>query len=344
MMKPLRNLVSIIWSKVKITSNLAAENLALRQQLAVMKRTNKRPKIRMTDRLFWVLFSRIWHPWRKSLVIVRPDTVVRWHRKGFILFWKFKSKGPGRPQADREIRDLVRKMAMANPSWGAPRIHGELLRLGFNVSERTVSNLMPQRSPDVKPSQTWQTFLKNHANKCSMDFFTVPTAAFNILFVLVVLSHSRRKVVHFNVASNPTAQWTAQQAVEAFPWDTAPKYLMRDRDSIYGVFFRNRVKNMGIKEVISVPQKPWQNPFVERIIGSIRRECTDHVIVLNEDHLRYVLPSYFEYYRDDRTHLSLEKDTPSGRPVQHRPVGKGKISALPSIGGLHHRYEWQKVA
>ncbi|MCP3954380.1 MAG: transposase family protein [Desulfobacterales bacterium] len=177
-----------------------------------------------------------------------------------------------------------------------------------------------------------------------MDFFTVPTAAFNILFVLVVLRHNRRKVVHFNVTLNPTAQWAAQQVVEAFPWDTAPKYLMRDRDSIYGIFFHNRVKNMGIKEVISAPQSPWQNPFVERVIGSIRRECTGHVIVLNEGHLKNVLCSYFEYYHNDRTHLSLEKDTPSGRPVQRRPDDKCKIIDLPRIGGLHHRYEWKKAA
>ena len=235
-------------------------------------------------------------------------------------------------------------MTKANPSWGAPRIHRELLRLGFDVSERTVSNLMPRRPPNAKPSQTWRTFLNNHAGKCSIDFFTVPTIAFNFLFVLVILCHSRRKVVHFNVTSNPTAQWTAQQVVEAFPWDTAPKYLMRDRDSIYGVFFRNRVKNMGIKEVISAPQKPWQNPFIERIIGSIRRECTDHVIVLNEGHLRSVLSSYFEYYHSDRTHLSLGKDTPKGRPIQRRPAGKCKIIDLPRIGGLHHRYEWKKAA
>jgi len=333
-----------MWSKIKITANLAAENIALRQQLAVMKRTNKRPKIRMTDRLFWVLLSRIWHPWSKSLVIVKPDTVVRWHRKGFKLFWKFKSKGPGRPRTDLEIRKLVRKMAKANPSWGAPRIHGELLRLGFEVSERTISNLMPRRQPNSTPSQTWRTFLNNHVNKCSIDFFIVPTVAFNIFYVLVILCHRRRKVVHFNVTSNLTAKWTAQQVVEAFPWDTAPKYLMRDRDSIYGAFFRNRVKNMGIKEVISAPQSPWQSPFVERIIGSIRRECTDHVIVLNEDHMRNILSSYFEYYHNDRTHLSLGKDTPNGRPIQHRPVGKCNIIDLPRIGGLHHRYEWRKAA
>ncbi len=265
MIKTLRNLVLVIWSKTKISSNLAAENLALRHQLAVMKRTNKRPKIRIADRLFWVLLSRTWSPWRKSLVIVGPDTVVRWHRKGFKLFWKFKSKGPGRPQVSREIRDLVRRMAAANPSWGAPRIHGELLRLGFEVSERTVSNLMPRRPPNSKPSQSWRTFLKNHAGKCSIDFFTVPTAAFNILFVLVVLSHSRRKVVHFYITSNPTAEWTVHQVVEAFPWDTAPKYLMRDRDArdaIYGVSFRNRVKNMGIEEIISAPRSPWQKGYV----------------------------------------------------------------------------------
>jgi len=312
--------------------------------IGVMKRTNKRPKIRMADRLFWVLLSRFWIPWRKSLVIVQPDTVVRWHRKGFKLFWKFKSKGPGRPKVEREICYLVRKMAIANPTWGAPRIHGELLRLGFSVSERTISSLMPVCPPNSKPSQTWRTFLKNHTNKCSIDFFTVPTAAFNILFVLVIFCHSRRKVVHFNVSSNPTAEWTAQQVVEAFPWDTAPKYLMRNWDAIYGAFFRNRMKNMGIKEVISAPQSPWQNPFVERVIGSIRRECIDHVIVFNQGHLKNILCAFLEYYHNDRTHLSLGKDTPNGRPVNPRPVGKCKIIDLPRIGGLHHRYEWKKTA
>ena len=177
-------------------------------------------------------------------------------------------------------------MATANPSWGAPRIHGELLRLGFEVSERTVSNLMPRRLPNVKLSQSWRTFLKNHENKCSIDFFVVPSATFKILFVLIILRHSNREIVHFNITANPTAQWTAQQVVEAFPEDSVPKYLMRDRDSIYGSFFRNRVKNMGINEVISAPKSPWQNPFVGRVIESISREYTDHVIVLNRAHLK----------------------------------------------------------
>ena len=203
-------LIFSVWAGINIPSNLAIENLALRQQLVVLKRTNKRPKIRTIDRIFWALLSRFWIFWKDALIIVKPDTVIRWHRKGFKLFWSFKSraKGPGRPRVSPEIRDLVRKMARENPSWGAPKIHGELLKLGFNVSERTISSLMPSKTSQKPPSQTWRTFLKNHTNKCAIDFFTVPTATFKILFVLVILSHNRRKVVHFNVTLNPSARWT----------------------------------------------------------------------------------------------------------------------------------------
>ncbi len=236
---------TFIWTRLRFTTFLAAQNLALRQQLAVMKRSNRRPKIKTTDRLFWVLLSSIWSPWRKSLIIVKPQTVIKWHRNGSKLFWKFKSKpkGQGRPQVQREIRDLIRKMASANPRWGAPRIHGELLRLGLEVSERTVSSFMPQRSPNPKQSQSWKTFLKNHANTCSVDFFIIPTATFKILFVFVILSHSQRKVVHFNVTANPTAQWTAQQIVEAFPEESAPKYLLRDRDSRWSFVSKSSQKH-----------------------------------------------------------------------------------------------------
>jgi hypothetical protein len=205
------------------------------------------------------LLSRFLTNWQEALIIVKPKTVIGWHRKGFKLFWKFKSrgKGSGRPPISPEIRDLILKMAEANPLWGAPRIHGELLKLGFEVSERTVSNLMPRRTPKP-PSQTWRTFLKNHMlNMVSIDFFTVPTAKFRILFVLVFLSHSRRQAVHFNVTPNPTAKWTAQQVIEAFPWDTTPQYLLRDRDGIYGTIFRQRLENIGIKEMITAPQSPW---------------------------------------------------------------------------------------
>ena len=345
MMKILLKLLFKILLGPEKDSDLALENLALRQQLAVMKRSIKRPQLRSRDRLFWVLLSRFWSNWQQTLIIVKPDTVVHWHKKGFKLFWRFKSrrKRPGRPPVSPEIRDLILKMAKANPLWGAPRIHGELLKLGIEISERTVSNLIFHRRPKP-PSQTWRTFLKNHANKCSIDFFTVPTAVFNILFVLVVLSHSRRKVVHFNVTSNPTAMWTAQQIVEAFPWDTVPKYLLRDRDSIYGSYFRNRLKNMGIKEVMTAPRSPWQNPFVERLIRSIRNDCLDHVIVLNESHLKRILTSYFEYYHNDRTHYGLGKDTPVERPIQPRPAKSGKVIEFPRVGGLHHRYEWSQAA
>jgi hypothetical protein len=218
-----------------------------------MKRSIKRPQLRSRDRLFWVLLSRFWSNWQEALIIVKPETVIGWHQKGFRLFWKFKSrrKGPGRPPISPEIRNLILKMAKANPLWGAPRIHGELLKLGIKVSERTVSSLMPRRVPKP-PSQTWRTFINNHMmNMVSIDFFTVPTAKFRILFVLVILGHSRRPVVHFNVTAHPTANWTAQQIIEAFPWDTAPKYLLRDRDSIYGSYFRNRIKHMGINEIMT---------------------------------------------------------------------------------------------
>jgi transposase InsO family protein len=346
MMKMTLNLLFNILFGFKKTFDIVLENLALRQQLATMKRCAKRPQLRASDRLFWIILSRFWTNWRQVLIVVKPETVVRWHKKGFKLFWKFKSrrKGPGRPPVSPEIRDLILKMANANPLWGAPRIHGELLKLGIEISERTVSNLMPRRKPKP-PSQTWRTFLKNHMmNMVSIDFFTVPTATFRILFVLLILSHSRRRVVHFNVTANPTANWTAQQIIEAFPWDTAPRYLLRDRDSIYGSYFRRRLKNMGINEIMTAPRSPWQNPFVERLIRSIRNDCLDHVIVLNESHLKRILSSYFRYYHNDRSHYRLEKDTPSGRPVQARPAESSKIIELPRVGGLHHRYEWRQAA
>jgi transposase InsO family protein len=345
MMKLILKLLLNILVGFKKRSDLALENLALRQQLATMKRSIKRPILRKRDRLFWILLSRFWDGWRQTLIIVKPETVVQWHRKGFKLFWRFKSRsrGAGRPPVSTEIRDTIRRMAHANPLWGAPRIHGELLKLGIEISERTVSNLMPSHRPRP-PSQRWQTFLKNHmTNTVSMDFFTVPTTTFRIMFVLVMLSHSHRRIVHFNVTTNPTDRWTAQQIVEAFPWDTVPKYLLRDRDSIYGSYFRKRLKNMVIKEVLITPRSPWQNPFVERVIGSIRRDCLDHIIVLNERHLKRILSSYFDYYHHDRTHYGLGKDTPVERLVQHKPP-TGKLIELPRLGGLHHRYKWKEAA
>jgi putative transposase len=324
-------------SALRTRGALALENLALRQQLAVLRRRCPRPPLDWTDRLFWVALSRAWSRWCDVLIIVKPATVVRWHRSTFRRVWTWRSRrAPGRPPIDRRTRDLVRQVAQANPLWGAPRIHGELLKLGIGISEREVSRLMP-RARRKPPSQTWRTFLTNHVGTlASIDFFTVPTATFRVLYVFVVLGHERRRVLHFNVTEHPTAAWTAQQIVEAFPEASAPKYLIRDRDRIYSATFCAHLAGMGLGEVLSAPRSPWQNPFVERLIGSVRRECLGHVIVLGERHLRRILASYFVYYNRSRTHLSLTKDAPASRAVMSPETGE--VVELPEVGGLHHRY------
>jgi transposase InsO family protein len=272
--------------------------------------------------------------------MVTPDTVLRWQRRRFRAHWRRLSgrSAMGRPPVDAQIIALVTRMAAANPLWGAPRIHGELLKLGIDVAERTISRLIRRRPP--RPAQTWRTFLTNHVRDLvSIDFFTVPTAGLRVLFVLVVLAHHRRRIVQFNVTEHPTAHWTAQQIVDAFPNDSAPSYLLRDRDQVYGEQFRRRVKGLDIEEVLTTPHSPWQNPFVERLIGSVRRECLDHMVVLGERHLRRILTAYFAYYHRARTHLSLEKDAPDMRPIQRPEVGT--IVVTPEVGGLHHRYARQ---
>ena len=326
----------LLRSLLRNQADLAAENLVLRQQLAVLEQSSKRPRLRNRDRIFWTWIARLWSNWRSVLVIVQPETVIRWHQKGFKLYWRWKSRGrSGRPKIDVEIRKLIRRMSKENPLWGTPRIRSELQLLGYEASKATVDKYrVRHRQP---PSQTWRTFLDNHLTDIvAVDFFTVPTATFRILFCFIVLRHHRRMVVHFNVTANPTAQWTAQQVVEAFPHDTAPRYMIRDRDGIYGHQFKNRIKNMGIEEVVIAFRSPWQSPYVERIIGSIRRECLDHLIVLNEAHLRRILTSYFAYYHESRAHLSLECNAPVPRRVEH--PSEGKVIAIPQVGGLHHRY------
>lgn len=346
MRRIVENVVRWAPRSLNIVAYLAAENLALRQQLLVLSRNRQRPTIKTLDRLFWVGLSRIWPGWREALLIVKPDTVIRWHRQGFRLYWRRKCRGnkPGRPPMDPEIKALIFRIADANPTWGAPKIHGELGKLGIEISERSVSGLLSRRTPKP-PSQTWTTFIKNHMTEMvAVDFLVVPTIRFRMLFVFIVLSHARRQVIHFNVTAHPTAEWTAQQITEAFPWETAPRFLLRDRGSSYGDVFRQRVRSLEIAEVLTALRSPWQNAYVERLNGSIRRECLDRVVIWNERHLLRILREYFEYYNEDRTHLGIEKDTPKGRPTSNRASPSSKLVELPRVGGLHHRYEWSQAA
>jgi putative transposase len=322
----------------KSRATLHIENLALRHQLSVLRRSVNRPKLTSADRFLWTWLCEAWSDWQSALIIVKPETVIGWHRKGFRLFWTWKVRHgqPGRPPVSKEIRQLIRKMSRENPLWGAPRIHGELLKVGIDIGETSVGKyIVRNRKP---PSQNWPTFLENHVKTMvSVDFFTVPTIRFQVLYVFLVLAHDRRRIVHFNVTSHPTAEWTAQQLREAFPFAQVPRYLLRDRDRIFGGEFSTDVKAMGIKEVLSAPRSPWQRAYVERVIGTIRRECLDHVIVLNEASLYRHVKSFLAYYHECRTHLSLAKDPPEPRPVQ--PPELGAVVAIPQVGGLHHRYE-----
>jgi len=330
--------LACITSIFKSRAALCAENLALRHQLCVFHRSVKRAKVKPADRLLWSILAKVWADWKDALIIVKPDTVIRWQHRRFREHWtRLSQQGkPGRPTVSEEVKELIRTMSAMNPTWGSPHIVGELAKLGITVAKSTVETYMVRTAKP--PSQTWRTFLTNHAKEIvSIDFIVVPTIRFTMLYVLVFLSIDRRRVVHFNVTEHPTAAWTAQQVVEAFPWDTPPKYLLRDRDGIYGNWFRGRVKNMGIEEVLTAPRSPWQNPYSERLNGSIRRECLDRVIIFNERHLRRVLTKYFEYYNRYRIHQSLDMDTPKGRRAQLPE--EGNVTAIPQVGGLYYRYE-----
>jgi transposase InsO family protein len=284
MLSALSPFLATLLSVFRSRAALQVEILALRHQIGVLRRSaKKRPKLTVADRVFWAWLSRVWDSWRSALVIVKPETVLGWHRKGFRLFWTWKVRHgrTGRPTVSQEVRDLIRTMSRANPLWGAPRIHGELLRLGIDIGETSVGKYMARRRKP--PSQTWRTFLDNHVQQpVSVDFFTVPTIRFQVLYVFLVLAHERRRIVHFNVTAHPTAQWTAQQLRNAFPWDSAPRYLLRDRDRIFGGDFTRQARDMGMEQVLGAPRAPWQRAYVERVIGTIRRECLDHVIIFGE--------------------------------------------------------------
>ena len=269
--------------------------------------------------------------------MVKPGTVIAWHRKGFKLYWRWKSRKHGRPKIDAEVRTLIRRMSEENSLWGVPRIQAELKMLGVDVAESTIAKYVATQ-PSGPPSQTWRTFLANHLDcTAACDFFVVPTSTFRLLYAFVVLSHCRREIVHVNVTAHPTAAWAAQQVVEAFPGDgTEPRFLIRDRDSIYGTTFSDRVANMRIEQVITSYRSPWQNGYVERVIATIRRECTNHVIALSASQLRKLLRSYIDYYNRFRCHMALDGDAPQHRHRQE--TIDGPVVAIPQVGGLHHRY------
>ena len=317
--------------------SMQMELIALRHQVAVYTQSVSRLKLRPTDRLFWVWLSRLWPRWQQALAFVQPRTVIAWQKTRFRDYWRCLSRHgkPGRPALSKEVRARIQDMWRSNPTWGSPRIVGELRKLGLNVATSTVEKYRPRtRTPS---SPTWKAFLSNHVTDIvACDFFTVPTATFRVLFVFIVLAHERRRIVHFNITEHPTAQWTAQQIVEAFPWETASRYLLRDRDAIYGAQVPRRIKSMGIEEVMIAPRSPWPNPYCERVIGSIRRECLNDIMVLDERHLRRVLQSYVHDYHTWRTHRSLAMDAPEPRAIE--PPAAGPVKKLPEVGGLHHHY------
>jgi putative transposase len=318
---------------------LEAEVAALRHQVSVLKRRLGSRRVRLTwrDRMLWVLFSRIWSGWRTGLAIVQPETVLRWHREGFRAYWRWKARPRGgRLLVDRETRELIARLQRENPLWGAPRIHGELMMLGIEVCEATVSKYL-RKLPRL-PSQSWRSFVYNHIHQSvAVDFLVVPTIKFSVLYVFVVLDHRRRRILHVNVTANPTADWAAPQVVEALPWETHVRFLFRDSDQIYGDAFQSRIDGLGLQEVVTAPASAWPNAYCERVIGTLRRECLDHVVAINEQQLKRVLDSYVVYYNRARTHLSLAKDAPAGRLSSSRKGGA--VVAFPEVGGLHHRYE-----
>jgi transposase InsO family protein len=314
---------------------LQAENIVLRHQVNILRRrVAGRLRLSNVDRLVFVWLYRLCPAMVDALAIIRPETLIRWHRQGFRAFWRWKSRSrAGRPTVSAEIRELIREMSRANCLWGAPRIHGELLKLGIEIAQSTVAKYMIKRPR--RPGQSWTTFLRNHADGiAAADLFVVPTIGFKLLYGLVILDHGRRRLIHHAVTAHPTAEWIAQQIVEAFPWDQAPEYLLRDRDSVYGEVVKRRLRGLGIRDRPTAPRSPKQNAYVERLIGSIRRECLDHVMVLGEGHLRRIMSMYAGYYNQARTHLALCKDAPVSRSIERL----GRIIAEPVVGGLHHRY------
>jgi transposase InsO family protein len=319
----------------KSRCRLETENLLLRHQLTIaLRRAPPRFRLLGSDRALLIWMTRLWPSLLDSVQVVQPETVLRWHRAGFKAFWRWKSrKRAGRPKIDHGLRDLIQRMIKENPQWGASRIHGELLMLGFEVAQSTVSKYIVRVG--TPPSQNWKTFLRNHAQAiAAIDLCMVPTLTFDRLFAFLVLGHGRRQLLWFEVTRYPTAEWLARQITEAFPWASAPAYLVRDNDRAYGHVFTSRVRAMGNRDRPISPGSPWQNGYAERLIGTVRRGCLDRMRIFGESHLGRILSAYVAYYNQTRTHLALQKDAPLHRAVQR----SGVIVAIPILAGLLHQY------
>jgi putative transposase len=328
---------------------LALEAVALRQQLAVYKRKQPRPKLHRSDRLFWMVLRCVWKNWSEALILVKPATVVAWHRAGYQLFWRWRSRPRrvGRPKVAGEVRHLIRRMKRENPSWGAPRIHGELLLLGFDISEPTVSRYLQRlkRIPEENKASQWLAFLNNHREAiAAFDFFTVPNLCFRTLYCFFVIEHGRRHILHFNVTLHPTGDWVLQQLREAFPLPCPYRYVLFDNDAKFGNEVLDFLRSSALKPMRTSIRSPWQNGTAERWVGSARRELLDHIIPLNENHLRRLGRDYLTYYHQDRTHIGLNKSTPAERAVERRSPFQTRIASTSRLGGLHHRYHWSEAA
>jgi transposase InsO family protein len=343
MLRTMKLLFVLFVRSVRSRRELLLENLALRQQLAVLKQKHLQPRFAAPDKLFWVVLRLLWPGWKHALMLVQPETVVRWHKAGFKLYWTWLSrrrKRAGRKCVSKELRELIFRMVAENSTWGAPRFHGELKMLGFEISERTVLRWMRKAPRSPEPAKRWATFLSNHREAiAAMDFFTVPTLTFGVLYCFFVIAHDRRRILHCNVTKHPTSEWVIQQLRESFPYDSAPGYLIFDRGTQFNDEVIDTIKNFGIKAKRTSFRSPWQNGVAERWVGNCRRDLLDHVIVLNERHLKRLMNEYVRYYHEDRTHLALAKETPAGRIAVSSSEAGSKVIVMPRLGGLHHRYD-----
>jgi transposase InsO family protein len=344
----LADLVSLVWLLLRPGHAVASENLFLRKQLAIYQERGMKPRRpSAAERLSLVVLSR-WFDWRDALVVFGPRTLIRWHRAGFRLFWRWKSR-PGRPPIPRELQALIRQMAVENVSWGEERIANELLlKLGLRVSPRTVRKYMP-RQPRRTPrgDQRWSTFLHNHAQAIvACDFCIAVTAAFRVLYILVVIEHGTRQILHCNVTAHPTAEWTLQQLREVFPSEHEYRFLIHDRDSIFSKALDKSIRNLRLRVLKTPYRTPEANAICERLIGTLRRELLDWMIPLSENHLRRLLQIWLAHYNGGRPHMSLGpavSDPPPGIPVSLRSVPHSiasdvQVVSRPLLGGLHHEY------